>query len=364
MKTMSPSDALQISSVGAKRILCILDECRKRVEYSLLLPTIYDFIASNDEIPIIIKEYAVEFHDHQQNLVSIMTSDGFPKPGYEEAFEDEVMICLELSREIVREMDNYHALFNPIVQQRVEAIGSKPRIVQYLEEMVNIETEFFSKHVKDDKKRNRIVAEIEQMEMINKQHIDALKQKDLFLNREKETKIRAKEEELDSLKKQLVQARSMEVPAPTEEAQQEYVVSHEENLKSELGEAKVEMGKTQKLDLDDENVNRRLIRKDEEQLQNLINKYDTQMSIIGKESNAAFEKVSKLESHVAMLRTDLAQINEKRAPTLADERYWAQLCLRQSKQMYDMLDSVKTIQNYIRIFLSKAPRPVKQKKKR
>lgn len=363
MNSMPTGEALQISSVGARRILCILDECRKRVEFSLLLPTIADFIDSNDEIPVIIKEYNVEFHNHQQILTSIMTTDGYPKPGFESDFEDEVMICQELSREMVREMDNYGIIFQPIVQQRNEAVGSKPKIVQYLEEMHNIESEYFSKHVKDDKKRNRIVSEIQQMEKINKEHIDILKQKDLQLNREKELKIRAKEEELDAIKKQLVQARSMEVPITTDEKQEDELVSHEENLKTELGEAKVQIGNSQKRHLDDEGVNRRLLRKDEEQLQNLITKYDTEMSALQKESNLAYQKVLKLESEVAVIRKDLAALNEKRAPAIADERFFSQQHIRQSKQMYDMLESAKILQNSIRVFLKKAPRPPTKKKK-
>ena len=125
-----------------------------------------------------------------------------------------------------------------------------------------------------------------------------------------------------------------------------------------------QMGKTQKSHLDDENASRRLIRKDEEQLQHLITKYDTEMANLGKESTLAMQKMQKLESDVAVLRTFLAEINEKRAPAIADERYFSQMHIRQSKQMYDMLESVKTIQNYVRLFLKTAPKPSKSKKKK
>ncbi|EAY21511.1 hypothetical protein TVAG_199500 [Trichomonas vaginalis G3] len=361
---MSTNDALKVSSVGAKRILCILDECRKRVELSLLLPTIGDFIESNDEIPPIIKEYSAEFHNHKKYLMEIMTTDGYPKPGYETAFDEEVLICMELSRELSREMDNYAQLFKPIIDQRNEAVGYKPKIVQYLDEMINLETEFFSKHVKDDKKRNRIVSEIQQMENINREHIEILKQKEISAVREKELKIRAKEEELDAIKKQLVQARSMELPLLQEDKLEDELGTHEENLRSQLGDVRIKIGSAQKKDVDHEGTNRRLVRKEEEQLQNLISKYDTEMAALEEESKNSFEKMTKLEGDVAKLRCELITLNEKRAPAIADERYFTQLHIRQSKQMYDMLQSIKTLQGCVRIFLRNAPKPKKKKQKK
>lgn len=362
LNSMDTKQALQITSIGARRILALIDECKQRIEFALLLPTINDFIQANDEIQDFTKEFASELQAHMDELSSIMTTDGEPKPGKQQEFEEEVEVVKEYAKELVRQMSNAHELFDSLIEERDKQTNGKPKIITSLTTVYKYEEEYFSKHRKVDIERERVMNEIEQMKQINLSHIETLKKNDAKLAREKELKIRAKEEELDTIKKLLIQAKSGEVQQNDDQGNDE-LLTQEESLKAELGNIKQAVAKKQVSDTLDESAERKSIRKSEEVLQQVIEKYDTTMRDLTTKSADALTAMNKIESDLGVLKTEVAKIRQKRSPYMNDERIFIMREMNSTKKMQDMQSSVYTLQFYIRKFLLTAKKPVKKTRK-
>ena len=359
--SISPEDALKITSIGARRILTIIDDLRKKMEFALLLPTANDFIQASDEVTDEIKELSAGFQEEQEILSTLMTTDGEPRPGKSEEFYEQVEHVKEYARELVKEMTIIHEPFDIIIEKRTRAVG-KPKVVQILIDIKQLETQYFSKHSSEDAERNRIKSEIEQMRSINLEHIDALKKKDSQLGREKEVKIRLKEEELDHWRKMLIQAKSSEV-VQTENNETDDIVSQEETLKNEYGNVKQNSYKTQNEHMQTENDKRRALRKMEEDLQRLITQYDSEMLRLTTESAQAYKDMTEIEGKLTVLKGEMAKLREKRAPYMNDERAYCKRELDNTKTIQDMSAASYTLQFYIRRFLKTAKKPVKKSKK-
>ena len=364
LNTMSTTEALKITSIGAKRILTIIDDLRQRVEYALLLPTINDFIQANDEIPEKIRSLSADLQEHQNLLSDLMTTDGEPRPGKSEEFTDEVIAVKEYARYIVREMNTNHEPFDMILARRERITNGKPKIVELLIDIYQLEFQYFSKHSKEDAKRLRIKNEIEQMRPINQEHIDALKKKDTQLGREKELKIRLKEEELDRWRKLLIQAKTGEV-VTNDNNEGDELITQEESLKNEYGNVKQTAYKAQSEHMQLENDKRRSLRKSEEDLQRLISQYDSEMNRLTTESAQAYKDMTEIESKLSVLKVEMNKVREKRAPYMNDENAYSQRELNHTKVYQDMITASYTLQFYIRKYLRTAPKkPSKKPKKK
>ena len=78
---MSKQDAAPVtrntvSSIEARRILAVLEDCRSRIEYSLLLPSLNDFLDGRENLDEEIQVAHAEFLNHQHAISSMITPDG------------------------------------------------------------------------------------------------------------------------------------------------------------------------------------------------------------------------------------------------------------------------------------------------
>ena len=124
LNSISTQNALKLTSIGGKRILAILDDLKKRIEYALLLPTINDFIQASEDIDESIQEISQILQDHQESLLEVMTTDGEPKPGSQQDFEEERNLYKDCARDLIRAMRNHADYFAPLLAQSMSSGGA------------------------------------------------------------------------------------------------------------------------------------------------------------------------------------------------------------------------------------------------
>lgn len=352
-----------VTSIEARRILAVLQDCQSRIDYALILPTLNDFLEGRDNVPEDVEIAHNDFLNHQRALGAVMTADGDPKPGSQQDFEEERSLYKDCARDLIRAMRNHADYFAPLLAQSTSSGGAAVKITTMMKELNDMEILTFSTPVESDQKQKRLITDITQREKTNRKTIATLKETEAATRAEKEQKQREREEQYENIKQELTQAKASESALMQDENIPEEVQTQEESLKSQLATLKEEVSKTQKKDSDDEGKQRRTLRKDEEALQALIQKYDSEMTTLVKKNEDASEAAEKIEKELHDLQAEAAAIEKVRAPIRNDEHAFIDTQLRANKLTQDMIAAAVKLQLEIRKFLKTAPKASKKGKK-
>ena len=358
----SATAGARVTSIEARRILAVLQDCQSRIDYALILPTLNDFLEGRDNVPEDVEIAHNDFLNHQRALGAVMTADGEPKPGSQQDFEEERNLYKDCARDLIRAMRNHTDYFAPLLAQSMSSGGAAVKITTMMKELNNMEILTFATPVESDQKQKRLITDITQREKTNRKTIQTLKETEAATRAEKEQRIRDKEEQYDTLKQELTQAKASESALMQDDNMPEEVQTQEESLKAQLGSTKEELSKSQKKNSDDEGKKRRTLRKDEEALQALIQKYDSEMDSLVKQNEEASEQAEKIEKELHDLQAEAAAIEKVRAPIRNDEHAFIDTQLRANKLTQDMIAAAVKLQLEIRKYLKTAPKASKKKK--
>ena len=358
----SATAGARVTSIEARRILAVLQDCQSRIDYALILPTLNDFLEGRDNVPEDVEIAHNDFLNHQRALGAVMTADGEPKPGSQQDFEEERNLYKDCARDLIRAMRNHADYFAPLLAQSMSSGGAAVKITTMMKELNNMEILTFATPVESDQKQKRLITDITQREKTNRKTIATLKETEANTRAEKEQRIRDKEEQYDTLKQELTQAKASESALMQDDALPEEIQTQEESIKANLGATKEELSKSQKKNSDDEGKKRRTLRKDEEALQALIQKYDSEMDSLVKQNEEASEQAEKIEKELRDLQAEAAAIEKVRAPIRNDEHAFIDTQLRANKLTQDMIAAAVKLQLEIRKFLKTAPKASKKRK--
>ena len=358
----SATAGARVTSIEARRILAVLQDCQSRIDYALILPTLNDFLEGRDNVPEDVEIAHNDFLNHQRALGAVMTADGEPIPGSHQDFEEERNLYKDCARDLIRAMRNHADYFAPLLAQSMSSGGAAVKITTMMKELNNMEILTFATPVESDQKQKRLITDITQREKTNRKTIATLKETEANTRAEKEQRIRDKEEQYDTLKQELTQAKASESALMQDDALPEEIQTQEESIKANLGATKEELSKSQKKNSDDEGKKRRTLRKDEEALQALIQKYDSEMDSLVKQNEEASEQAEKIEKELRDLQAEAAAIEKVRAPIRNDEHAFIDTQLRANKLTQDMIAAAVKLQLEIRKFLKTAPKASKKKK--
>ena len=362
MTQKAPITRNTVSSIEARRILAVLDDCKGRIEYSLLLPSLNDFLEGRENLDEEIQVSFTEFLNRQHDVSSAITSDGEAKQDRQADLKEVVDLYKDSARDMVRTMKKHQEFFQPLLQQSGNAGGSSTKILtmmKELNEMMNLE---FSTPVESDQKQKRIMQEIQLRKKSSREFIDQLHQRLANLNQDRDKKIRQKEDQLDEIKQQLQQARANEAALQQEDMIPEEIQGQEEALKQQLNEKKSELASIQKVNSDDEQRQRKSLRRDEEALQTLIQQYDSVMTDLTQKISVAKVEVEKRETDFSELQSEYDDIERQRAPLKHEEEGFVARTNEHNKRQQIMLAATILLQTEIRKFLKDAPKPPKKKK--
>jgi len=353
-----------VSSIEARRILAVLDDCRSRAEYSLLLPSLGDFFEGRENIPEDIMVVYDEFLSHQHAFSAVMTADGDAKPGRQADFEEEKSLYKDCAREMIRVMKKHSDFFAPLLSQSGSSGGSAVKLISMMRELNDMMNLTFTTPVESDEKQDRLIAEINQRKKTNSEYIEQLKARESALSRERDQKIRQKEDQLDEIKQQLLQAKANETALQQDDIMPEDVQSEEDQTKQQFADKKGEIAKAQKEHADEENKQRRLLRKEEEALQSLISQYDKDMETLTKQNEQAQIEAEKKEKELHELQNENAAIEKIRSPIRHEEQGFIDKSTQANKLYQDTIAAAVKLQTEIRRYLKTAPKPSKKKGKK
>lgn len=363
-KPKSPSNdaGARISSIESRRILAVLQDTASRIDFSLILSSLEDFLEGKSDVAPEVQEAHDEFLTNQRALLSVMTADGEPKPGYQQDFEELREIYKESSRGLIRVLRIHSDYFAPLLAQSTSSGGATVKITSMFKDLNSMEVLRFSTPVEIEEKQNRLVNDIKLRKRTNKEQIDQLKIRDSKTSRERDALVREKEEEFDTIRQLLIQAKATESSLTIDETPLEDEKNSEEAIRIELGGTKEEAGKTQKTNTEDEGKMRRGLRKEEEAVQTLIQKYDSEMQSLLEQNRISKKKAEEIEADLLVLSKEVEEIMKKREPMQTDERIQSTKLLAANKLYQDMISSSVRLQLEIRRFLKTAPKATKKKK--
>jgi myosin heavy subunit len=354
-----------VSSIEARRILAVLEDCRSRIELALLLPTLNDFLEGRENLDEEIQLAHAEFQTRQGAISSIITADGDLRQGRNQMdFDEEQEQYKHCARDLIRVMKSHADFFNPLLAQSGSLGGSQYQLVSMMKILNQMMNMTFSTPVESDQKQKRQMDEINQRKKTSKEYIDQLSTRLINVTQEKDRKLRAKEDQLDEIKQQLQQARANEAALANDDtALPDEVQTQEDNLKQQLADAKSELAALQKSNSEEEAKQHRSLRKEEEALQSLTRQYDTVMTDLTEKIKVASVEAEKREKELHELQTVYDDLERQRAPLKHEELKYTTDTNLANKSQQDVLASAVVLQSVIRKYLVNAPKIVKKKKK-
>lgn len=360
----APTARNTVSSIEARRILAVLEDCRSRIEYSLLLPSLNDFLEGREDLDEEIQVAHAEFLNHQHAISSMITPDGDLKQGRSQAeLDEETDLYKNCARDLVRVMKRHQDFFAPLIQQSGNMGGSAVKLLTMMKELNQMMNLTFATPVEADQKQQRMLNEINQRKKTSREFIEQLSTRLVSVTQEKDTKVRAKEDQLDELKQALQQARATEAALLNDDgAVTEEVQTQEEALKQSLAEAKQELLGMQRTNSDEEQKQHRALRKEEEALQALLRKYDEEMTDLTEKIKVARVEAEKREKELADLQKEYDEIEKKRTPLRDEETKQRTIANTTSKTQQDIIAALTVLQTEIKKYLRTAPKIAKKKK--
>jgi hypothetical protein len=353
-----------VSSIEARRILAVLEDCKSRIELALLLPTLNDYLEGRDIPEEEIQLAYAEFQTRQGAISSIITADGDLRQGRNQMdFDEEQEQYKSCARDLIRVMKKHTDFFGPLLQQSGSMGGSQYQLVSMMKIMNQMMNMTFSTPVESDQKQKRQMDEINQRKKTSKEYIDQLSTRLINVTQEKDKKVRGKEDQLDEIKQQLQQARANEAAlASDDNALPDEVQTQEDNLKQQLADAKAELAALQKANSEDEAKQHRSLRKEEEALQSLTRQYDSVMTDLTEKIKVASVEAEKREKELAELQAIYDDLERQRAPLKHEELNYATKINLANKTQQDVIASTVVLQSVIRKYLKDAPKIQKKKK--
>jgi hypothetical protein len=355
-----------VSSIEARRILAVLEDCKGRIELALLLPTLNDFLEGRENLDEEIQLAHAEFQTRQGAISSIITADGDLRQGRNQMdFDEEQEQYKNCARDLIRVMKKHNEFFTPLLQQSGSLGGSQYQLVNMMKILNQMMNMTFSTPVESDQKQKRQMDEINQRKKTSKEYIDQLSTRLINVTQEKDKKVRGKEDALDEVKQALQQARANEAALATEDTSlPDEVQTQEENLKQQLTDAKAELTALQKNNSEEEAKQHRALRKEEEALQALTRQYDTVMTDLTEKIKVASVEAADREKELHDLQTVYDDLERQRAPLKHEEQNYCASTNIANKTQQDVLASVVVLQSVIRKYLKTAPKIQKKKKGR
>ncbi|KAH0795933.1 dynein regulatory complex protein 10 [Histomonas meleagridis] len=362
MKTNETPNRNTVSSIEARRILAVLEDCKSRIEYALLLPTLNDFLEGREDLDEELQVAHAEFLTRQHDISSMINADGQAKQDRQLELEDETILYKDSARDLIRVMKKHSDFFAPLLQQQTDNNNSTKliSIMQDLNDMMNLT---FSTPVESDQKQKRMIQEIQQRKKTSRDYINQLNTRLLSLTQEMEKKVHSKEDTLDEIKHQIQQARANEAAIQQEDVNPEEVQTQEESLKQQLAETKMELSSAQKANSDEEGKQRRTLRKEEEAIQELITKYDEEMTDLTTKILKAREDAEEKERELKELKEEYEEIEKRRAPLRHEEQGYVVKTNNANRTNQELIASTLILQAEIRKFLETAPKPTRKRTK-
>lgn len=361
-KQQQQEQKITVSSIEARRILAVLEDCRTRIEYALLLPTLNDFLEGRENIDPEVQAAHAEFLSHQHAISSMMTADGEPKPGRQIELNDETPLFKDCARDLIRVMMKHSDFFAPLLQQSGNMGGSAVKLTTMMRELNAMMNLTFSTPVESDEKQSRMMNEIAQRKKTNHDFIEQLTQQLATVTRERDQKVRIKEDTLDDIKQQLQQVAANEAALQQDDGVHEEVQTQEESLKQQLTDLKTNLQKQQKENSEEEGKQRRALRKEEENLQQLISQYDTVMTDLSTKISSASTDAEAREKELHELQSEYDEIERQRFPLKHEEEGYIDKTNQANKRNQDQLAAVALLQAAIRKYLRTAPKVTRHKK--
>jgi DNA repair exonuclease SbcCD ATPase subunit len=353
-----------VSSIEARRILAVLEDCKARIEYALLLPTLNDFLDGRENLDEEIQVSHAELMTCQQRIASMITADGDLKQGRNQSeLDEETSNYKDLSRDLVRVMRRHHEFFAPLLQQSGHLGGSAVKLVSVMKDLNDMMDMTFSTPVESDNKQRRMLEEINQRKKTSREYIEQLSTRLTTVTQERDKKVRAKEDQLDEIKQALQQARANEQAMANDDGTlPDEIQSQEESLKQQLADAKAELTALQKTNSEDEAKQLRAMRKEEEALQALTRQYDSVMSDLTEKIKVAAVEAELREKEFNELQTVYDDLERQRAPLKHEEQNYVAATNIKNKTQQDVLAATVVIQAAIKRYLKTAPKIVKKRK--
>jgi hypothetical protein len=353
-----------VSSIEARRILAVLEDCRSRIEHSLLLPTLNDFLEGRENLDPDVSLAYSELLNHQRAISSMITADGDLKQGRSQAeLDEETELYKNCARDLIRVMKQHQDFFAPLLQQTGNVGGSAFKLTTMMKELNQMMNLTFSTPVESDQKQKRMMDEINQRKKTSREFIDQLSARLIAVTQEKDKKVRGKEDQLDEIKQQLQQARANEAALAADDGGVgDEVQVQEESLKQQLAEAKAELSAVQKAHSEEEMKLHRTLRKEEEALQSLIKQYDTVMTDLTEKIKVASVEAEQREKELAELQAIYDDLERQRAPLKHEEQNYVSATNIANKTQQDVLASAVVLQAAIKKYLKTAPKISKKKR--
>ena len=352
-----------VSSIEARRILAVLEDCRNRINYALLLPTLEEYFEGRDVPEDVVSAHAA-FLIHQHSISSMMTPDGQAKPGRAQDLEEETQLFRDSARDLIRVMKEHEDFFEPLLQQSSNSGGAAHKLQQMLLDMDRCMMLTFITPVENDKKQKKSMKEIEQRKKSSIELIEQLTTRLNALNAEKDKKIKSKENALDELKQQLQQAKANEAALSHEEVIHDDVEAQEETLNQQLQESKTRLKEMQQQNSEKEGANRRRLRKEEEAVQEIINNYDQVSKTLTAEIKVLTVEAETAEKELHDLHAVYDEIERKRTPLRNEEEMLIEKTMEANKKSQLMIAASMKLQYEIRKYLQTAPKATRKKSRK
>jgi DNA repair exonuclease SbcCD ATPase subunit len=177
--------------------------------------------------------------------------------------------------------------------------------------------------------------------------------------------VRGKEDQFDEIKQALQQARANEAALVNDDlVLPDDMQSSEERLKLQLAEVRNELAGLQKTNSEEETKQHRALRKEEEALQALTKKYDSEMTDLTEKIKVAVVEAEKREKELTQLQTVYDELERQRAPLKHEEQNYTSSTNIKNKTQQDVLAATVVMQAAIRRYLRTAPKIVKKRRSR
>jgi DNA repair exonuclease SbcCD ATPase subunit len=296
----------------------------------------------------------------------MITSDGDLKQGPDASeLEDETNTYKNHARDLIRVMKKYRDFFAPLIQHAGDMGGSAVRLVSVMKDLNDMMDMTFSTPVESDNKQKHMLDEITQRKKKSREFIEQLSTRLLSVTQERDKKVRGKEDQLDEIKQALQQARANEAALANDDLMlPDDMQGTEERLKSQLAEVRNELAALQKTNSEEETKQHRALRKEEEALQALTRKYDSEMTDLTEKIKVASVEAEKREKELAELQAIYDDLERQRAPLKHEEQNYAASTNIKNKTQQDVLAATVVMQAAIRRYLRTAPKIVKKRKSR
>jgi DNA repair exonuclease SbcCD ATPase subunit len=243
--------------------------------------------------------------------------------------------------------------------------GSAVRLISTMRDLNDMMDMTFSTPVESDNKQKRMLDEITQRKKTSRELIEQLSARLLSVTQERDKKVRSKEDQLDEIKQALQQARANEAALANDDLiLPDDLQGNEERLKSQLAEVKNELGALQKSNSEEETKQHRALRKEEEALQALTRKYDSEMTDLTDKIKVAAVEAEKREKELAELQAVYDDIERQRAPLKHEEQNYIASTNLKNKTQQEVLAATVVMQSAIRRYLRTAPKIQKKKRSR